>query len=163
MALYRHFESMDHLVTAAWGELNARVNAMIWSAAQQADSPADELAMVFRGYVQFAERRPRLFRFLMGTPIRSHHSILADGMQDGFRRMRDLVQRGVLRGVFRPDLDPRDETLRVIFLMIGSATLMASQKREVLAPCRLEDLLEATLQEATAGLLPRPAGDLVLS
>jgi AcrR family transcriptional regulator len=163
MALYRHFDSMEHLVTAAWGELSERLNRMIWSAAQQADNPIDELAIVFRGFVRFAEHRPQLFRFLIATPIRIPPSSTTHGLMDGFHRMHELIQRGVERGVFRPDLDPRDEALRVVFLMIGNATLMVSSRRETVALCPPAMVLEATLQEALAGLLPRPVATPVLS
>jgi len=163
MALYRHFESMDGLIAAAWGELHRRVNHRVWSAAEQAESPTEAFRILFREFVHFALRHPHLFRFLITAPLRGHHPDVDREQAEGFRRLRDLIQRGVRLGAFRPDLDPRDEAFRALFLMIGSATLMISPRRELVARCRTDVILEATLQEALAGLLPRPVGDPVLS
>ncbi len=154
---------MEQLAAAAWSELHGRVNEMVWSAARQADDPVDELGIVFRGYVRFAERHPRWARFLLAAPTGDPRLPAPDEVADIFLRVGELIERGARQGAFRSDLDPRAEALRVVFLILGNATLMMSARRELVAQRRADDLLEATLQEALAGLLPRPAAAPTLS
>ena len=155
MALYRHFESMDDVVAEAWGAIQALVDRAVWSDAGQASNPIDELAWIFRGLATFAERRPQLVRFILSVPVENHPSTLTAQIAGSYERLCDLVRRGVVQGVFRPDLDVREESLRLAFLLIGIATLMISPRREALAACDPERLLEATIQKALSELLPR--------
>ncbi len=155
MALYRHFASMDDVVAEAWGAVHALLERTIWSEASRASTPVDELAGVFRGLVSFAESRPQLARLILSVPVEHHASRLGAQILASYERLCDLVRRGVAQGVFRPDLDPRGASLELAFLLIGIATLTISPRRDALAGCGPARLLDATVQEALSGLLPR--------
>lgn len=154
MALYRHFESMEELVAAAWVEQHARLSARVWPPADQVVDPIEELTLVFRNVAAFAVEQPHLLRFILATPIRESTPNVVARVSGTFVGLRELVRRGVAEGCFRAGLDPVAEAAHLACLLIGVATLSISPRREIVAGGSPGALLDATVRRALADLLP---------
>jgi len=77
-------------------------------AARYRDQPDLELASMFRGSFEFAEHSPML-RVLMAKrdrEVQEKLSSLPRIVRDWRMRFAEVIQRGIDRGIFWPDLDP---------------------------------------------------------
>jgi AcrR family transcriptional regulator len=108
-ALYRHFDSKEHVLHEVLGEAYRRMASYLYRALE-GGTPEDRLAMANEGYVAFALDHPRLYDVIFTSPELMGLSevpddIDAQGCAIGHfwnDRLRDCMDAGVLV----PD-DPR--------------------------------------------------------
>lgn len=163
MALYRHFESMEHLLAVVWNECYARMSADIWIGWDQVRGRgldgrncADRLDRGFRIFVSYAKRFPNRFWFMFSTrPLPEQFGLPNEALK-GFGGMAKLIESGIAAGEFRRDLDPLMTTLKLSKCLVGHSCLVAPTSIGELQGIDPEVFLSATIADALANILAQP-------
>ena len=162
MALYRHFESMDHFLAAVWNECYGQMNELIWGGwdderGRRADGTdrIELLRVGFRHFTGYAERYPQRFWFMITARPHPEMYGMPNLALEGFARMVLLIQNGMASGEFRGDLDPMMAAAQLSICLLGHACLVAPTAIGALQ-IDPEELLIKTIANALAELLPQP-------
>ncbi|MBI4867771.1 MAG: TetR/AcrR family transcriptional regulator [Candidatus Wallbacteria bacterium] len=109
--LFRYFRKKDQIIEAIISEKGEQLFRDIEEAVRLVDSPREKLLAVLRQHAHFACR----FRDIIIVCQRQHGLSRKSAIPAGFRRWLDtlqgILQSGVDKGVFRPDLDIRATSL----------------------------------------------------
>lgn len=99
-ALYHYFPSRDALVTAlitkAYDDLAAAVQAAVDSAADQPELP--RLVVATEGYRRWAVTHPEHFQLLYGTPLRDYEAPVDGPTTQATRRISAIFEREMFDG-----------------------------------------------------------------
>jgi AcrR family transcriptional regulator len=133
MAVYRHFESMDHLIAATWNECYERVLKSMDTAASGAADCTIELRCRLEAYQRFATEHPGFFWLMVSVRPRPEQFGMENMARRGFGQIREVIRRGMATGCFHPKLDPFQAALSVTYMMIGMMTFAASRSVSAIA------------------------------
>ncbi len=145
MALYRHFKSMDHLHALLWNECFDLVHGQMDEACELADSSVAALRCRFRAFLLFSKKHPNLFWNMVSRRPGPEIYGEPNAGDRGFARWLQIYQEGVDSGAFRADLDPARAALKTAYILLGSASFLASQSPGVggMSP---DDLMEEAVE-----------------
>lgn len=141
MALYRHFKSMDHLHALLWNECFDLVHGQMDEACSGTDSPLTALRCRFRAFLSFSKEHPNLFWNMISRRPGPETFGEPNAGDRGFARWQQIYQEGIDQGAFRPTLDPLRAALKTAYILLGSASFLASQSTGVggMSPTDLMD------------------------
>jgi AcrR family transcriptional regulator len=137
-APYRHYADRDALVSAV-AAVGYRELAQSLAAAHPSPSTHDDLAAVAVAYVQFALRRPALFRVMFAEPCdrNSSERIAATAAISGY--VRAIVGRSF------PGADPEAMSTAVWALVHGLAFLHLDGKLDASSPAAVSNGVRAAV------------------
>jgi AcrR family transcriptional regulator len=104
-ALYLHFADRDALLSAVMIASYQELRAFLQAAVSREREPLEQLRAYCRGYLEFAEQRPGIYRVLFMTKVREGVPVPARGAAPGddegvgaFNDFLEIVTRGVPDG-----------------------------------------------------------------
>ncbi len=103
-APYRHFadkgELLAAMATRGYRDLLAGLRQ---AEADAGESPAQQLTAVAHAYVDYAANNPQLFKLMFGPAVQpaQKYPELREASRDTFQLVREILQRGIERGLFR--------------------------------------------------------------
>ena len=152
------------LVFAFFGHKDALYDAVIeqtllaWTgfaehqAARFRDQPALELMSLFRGSFEFAAHSPML-RVLMAhrdRQLQERLSSLPRIVRDWRMRFAEVIQRGIDRKIFRPDVDPQDVSVVIHEIQHFYLDLQVAGDQGAYDPAHMELALRLLMQGLAA-------------
>ncbi|MEZ0064494.1 AcrR family transcriptional regulator [Streptacidiphilus sp. MAP12-20] len=146
-APYRHFANHDALVSAV-ATVGYRELAADLAAAHPTPSTPDELASAAVAYVQFALRRPALFRVMFGEPCDTDDAERVAATA----AISDYV--GAIVGRTFPGSDPEALATAVWGLVHGLAVLHLDGKLDATDPAAVAPRVRAAVHALLAAELP---------
>jgi TetR/AcrR family transcriptional regulator len=158
--IYLYFGSKEELYRAVLRAHVERALAASRGAIDEAATPDVQLEAMVRHYFRFLSENPGFVRLLGWETLsygeRTGDVLLSDLSTMGLERLESVVQAGVDRGIFRPDVDPRQAAVSIMGLCLSFFTRRALVERvlgqEFEAPGVLDALLEHTVRLVMAGL-----------
>lgn len=103
-APYRHFADKSELLAAmATRGYRELVRALRAAGEVAGDCPRQELFAFAHAYVNYASDNPQMFKLMFGPAVQPtiKYPELREASRDTFQLVRDILQRGVDRGIFR--------------------------------------------------------------
>lgn len=95
-ALYIHFADKDELLSAVMIASYRELRAFLQAAVQPQAAPVDQLQAFGHAYVEFATKRPGIYRVLFMTRVREGVPVpargVASGQDEGVDTFNDLLQ-----------------------------------------------------------------------
>ncbi|MEU2032504.1 TetR/AcrR family transcriptional regulator [Nocardia amamiensis] len=150
-APYRHYADRNALLSAV-AAVGYRELAVHLTAAHPSPATADDLAAIAVAYVQFALRRPGLFRVMFVEPCDPSSPERAAATEAISEYVKDIVRQAF------PSADPEAMATAVWALVHGLAFLHLDGKFDASAPEIVADRVGAAVRAllAASGALPSP-------
>lgn len=148
MALYRHFETMDHLMAVVWNRGFAQLGEFVDEADEAAGQGLKGFRASLKAYARFGVEHPWLYRFLFAPGPRPeifglpNRGLLA--LQKLHQRLTDLQREGYVAG----GDDLAAIALHLWFLHHGLTTLAISGQVPKVVNVELNELIESTSDRA---------------
>ena len=148
MALYRHFESMEHLLVLAWNAAFISFRNLLQAkVAQTSGTSLEEFRETMTAYVEFGVEHPNLFRFMFSPGPRPGQFGLEDaGMVTWkfFNKQFDKLKR---EGLLKKETDPESALLLVHFALNGMTTVAISGQAPKLTGLATEVVVQRTIDQ----------------
>lgn len=148
MALYRHFESMEHLLVLAWNEAFIAFRNLLQSKVAQANRTSlEEFRETMTAYVEFGVEHPNLFRFMFSPGPRPGQFGLEDAgtvTWKFFNRQFGLLKA---EGLLRKETDPESALLLVHFALNGLTTVAISGQAPKLTGFETKEIVQRTIDQ----------------
>ena len=153
-AIYRHFDSKEHLFQAVILQGYAQLTEALRSLNENVASHVKEkLSLTAKGYIDFAMASPPRYRLMMGDKlmkVREESCAIEDtAIEDAFALLTSLVLEAQEEGLFRRE-DPSVQAVAIWSLMHGQASLLIDGHPMVLE--MRESLHEVMVQMMVGGL-----------
>jgi len=152
MALYRHFQSMDHLLAVVWNEGFAQLLVVMNATNEGEGAGLAGFRATLRAYVRFGIDNPGLYRFMFTAGARPEHFGLENLGLTSMQKLRDalasLRASGESPGGAEDEMDP----LFVWFMLHGLTTVAISGQVQKVSNLDLDDLIERTTQRVLRSL-----------
>ncbi len=143
MAMYRHFQNMDHLKAATRNLGFARLSDALTEVYTSAKDPQDQLRRAFKAYVSFAQSYPGVYLLMFATgPGPEQFGEENLGIQAAQQLMNIIVSS---LGLVPPQSDPETEkaVFYAWFLLHGLTVFAISGIKDRLTSMPIDDLIEA--------------------
>lgn len=148
MALYRHFDGMDHLLSRVWNLGFTQLIEYVTTADADAGGGLPGFRASLKAYTQFGINHPWLYRFMFSTGPRPEQF---GEENEGLHAMQMLHQRVVTlkeEGCIAAEDDPAAISLHLWFLHHGLTTLAISGQASKVVGVELDRLIESTADGA---------------
>lgn len=142
--LYHYFQSKEDLYAVVLKSNFEKVLAATSRSSGGRSDPAKELEEAIKTYFYFLKENPRFARLMTWETLEGGvyaRKVLPPIWEQGFPRLRAILEEGRSRGVFRPDLD-----VRQVLTSIHTLCLSCFTQKDILAilwrdnPTRPENL-----------------------
>lgn len=146
MALYRHFQGMDHLLAVVWNEGFAQLLAVMNVTSESEGAGLDGFRATLRAYVRFGIDNPGLYRFMFTAGARPEAFGLANLGLTAMQRLREAI--AALRAANEGPRNHVDEMtpLFIWFILHGLTTVAISGQVQKVSGLELEELIDRTNQ-----------------
>ncbi len=148
MALYRHFDGMDHLLSRVWNLGFTQLIDFVTTADAEAGGGLPGFRESLKAYAQFGVNHPWLYRFMFSTGPRLEQF---GEENEGLRSMEILEKRVVAlkeEGYIAAEDDLAAVSLHLWFLHHGLTTLAISGQAPKAVGVELDRLIESTADRA---------------
>jgi AcrR family transcriptional regulator len=148
MALYRHFETMDHLMAVVWNRGFGQLAEFVEAADEKAGQGLEGFRESLKAYARFGVEHPWLYRFLFAPGPRPEvYGLPSNGLLSLHRlqhRLIELKRDGYVAG----EDDLAAVALHLWFLHHGLTTLAISGQVPKVVNVELDRLIESTSDHA---------------
>lgn len=146
-APYKHFPSRDHILAEVVGRAYAGFAAYL-EKRSRSDDPYEDLGLLGRCYLDYAQKHPLHYQLMFGTPLPdpAEHPEMMDKAEHAFATLRETIAK--LPG--RPPAASVDlDALYAWSVVHGLASILQTRATQQLG------IRKATIAEATAHTLSR--------
>ena len=145
MALYRHFQSMDHLLAVVWNEGFAQLLAVMNVSNESEGGGLAGFRATLRAYVRFGIENPGLYRFMFTAGARPEQFGLENLGLTAMQRLREgieaLHRSGEVASHEMKDMDP----LFVWFMLHGLTTVTITGQVFKVSDLDIDSVMDKTI------------------
>lgn len=146
MALYRHFQSMDHLLAVVWNEGFAQLLAVMNVSNESEGGGLPGFRATLRAYVRFGIENSGLYRFMFTAGARPEEFGLENLGLTAMQRLRDGMQTLRNAGQVPPREPDKMDPLYVWFMLHGLTTVSITGQVQKVSDLDLDSVIDRTIE-----------------
>ncbi len=146
MALYRHFQSMDHLLAVVWNEGFAQLLAVMNVSNESEGGGLAGFRATLRAYIRFGIENPGLYRFMFTAGARPEQFSLENLGLTAMQRLREGMQLLRQSGQVPPRTQDEMDPLYVWFMLHGLTTVTITGQVQKVSNLDTNTLIDKTIE-----------------
>jgi len=155
MALYRHFDSMEHLHALLWNECFRTMFQEQDRGCKEGDTPQSRLRCRCRAYLKFCSEHPNLYWYMISHRPEPERFDVENMGDRAFGRWVALYTQGIERGVFPKDMDVVRSALKTVYVLLGAGSFIAARSKGV-GGLNTKNLVEEAIEMAMPQIFALP-------
>ncbi len=155
MALYRHFDSMEHLQALVWNEAFVNLQKQIIEAIARSGGGLENLRQTLRAYVEFGAANPGCYHFMFSPGPRPEEFGAENEGTATHQFMTGQIKALIDAGYLPEDADPAWCALFGWLSIHGMTTLIVSGSIARLTGLSMEALIESVTNSIMRGIQAR--------
>ncbi len=152
MALYRHFQSMDHLLAVVWNEGFAQLQTLMNVSSEGDGGGMRGFRSSLRAYVKYGLDNPGLYRFMFSAGARPEQFGLKNHGLATMSRLRDQLREMRAAGTIPESVDEQMSPLMIWFVLHGLTTVVISGQVQKVTDLDVDRLIERTTEKIVQGI-----------